>query len=147
MTLRAARAAAFLLVAIVVLSASAACAKSAAPAVQSATAPTSDVGAPPPSAPTDGATLVLSPTGVTPTAVRVYQQSRVTFVNRDAVNHEIQSDPLHLHTDCPALNIGVIVPGQSRSSNPLPDVRACGFHDHTREADIAFYGTVFVDPR
>jgi hypothetical protein len=35
----------------------------------------------------------------------------------------------------------------SRAENACPTARPCGFHDHLRDGDAAFYGTVFVDPR
>jgi hypothetical protein len=44
-------------------------------------------------------------------------------------------------------NVGYLVPGQSRTSDPLSVARACGYHDHLREGDALFTGTVFVDPR
>jgi hypothetical protein len=110
--------------------------------------PDPDPGPPPAIPTTEGATLALTTTGVSPAKVRVYQGSRVTFLNNDSGPHEIQSNPLHLHTDCPDLNaVGFLVPGQSKSSGPLQTVRACGFHDHTNEGDSRFYGAVFVDPR
>jgi hypothetical protein len=126
----------------------AACTSGSPPLATSSPTPPSDPGPAPPIAPTDGATLTLTGGGVSPKQVRVFQGSRVTFVNNDVVNHEIQSDPLHIHTDCPELNaVGYLVPGQSRQSTPLTVLRACGFHDHTREFDVAFHGTVFIDPR
>jgi hypothetical protein len=92
--------------------------------------------------------VTLTGSGLSPKQVRVYQGSRVAFSNNDVSIHEIQSDPLHLHTDCPELNaVGLLVPGQSRLSNPFTVVRACGFHDHTNEGDARFYGAVFVDSR
>jgi hypothetical protein len=85
---------------------------------------------------------------MSPKQVRVYQGSRVTFINRDATDHQIASDPLHIHSDCPELNnVGYIVPGQSRTSDPLSVARACGYHDHLREGEVLFTGTIFVDPR
>jgi hypothetical protein len=72
----------------------------------------------------------------------------VTFVNNDRNIHQIQPNPLHLHTDCPEVNaVGYLVTGQAKASDPLETVRPCGFHDHTNEGDVRFYGTVFVDPR
>lgn len=92
--------------------------------------------------------MTLTNTGIAPKQVRVYPGSRLTFTNTDTANHEIASNPLHLHTDCPELNaIGFLVPGQSRTTSAPGIVRACGFHDHTNEGDARFYGTVFVDPR
>jgi plastocyanin len=137
-----------LILTVIGMSAMMACTASAPPTASSATAPDADPGPPPAIPTTEGATLTLSGSGVSPKQVRVYQGTRVTFVNQDSADHEIQSNPLHLHTDCPAMNsVGFIVPGQSRLSDPLPVAKPCGFHDHTREGDAAFYGTVFVDPR
>ena len=124
------------------------CTSGSPPLVSTDPAPASDPGPPPPIAPTEGARLSVTSAGVAPKQVRVYQGSRVTFVNNDVVNHEMLSDPLHVHTDCPELNaVGYLVPGQSRESQPITVVRACGFHDHTRESDVAFHGAVFIDPR
>jgi hypothetical protein len=137
-----------LTLAVVCVGALTACTASAPSAISSATAPDQDPGPPPDIPTTEGAILTLSSSGVSPKQVRVFQGSRVTFLNQDSTNHEIQSNPLHLHTDCPALNgVGFIVPGQSRTSDPFPVAQPCGFHDHTREGNVAFYGTVFVDPR
>jgi hypothetical protein len=131
----------------VALAGTLACTSSTPPAAPS-NSPASDPGPPPAIPTTDGATLMLSSTGVSPQQVRVYQGSRVTFVNNDSNIHEIQSNPLHVHTDCPELNVvSFLVPGQSRSSTPLTVVRGCGFHDHVNESDSRFYGAVFVDPR
>jgi hypothetical protein len=125
-----------------------ACTSPAPPATPSGTAPGADLGPPPTIPTTDGATLTLTNTGVAPKQVRVYLGSRLTFTNTDASSHEIASNPLHVHTDCPQLNaIGFLVPGQSRTTSAPDTVRACGFHDHTNEGDARFYGTVFVDPR
>ena len=125
-----------------------ACTSDPPPTTPSPLTPDSDPGPPPAIPTTEGATLTLSASGVTPARVRVYQGTRVTFFNDSAGVHEIQSNPLHLHTDCPELNaVSFIVPGQSRSSDPFRTVRGCGFHDHANEADSRFYGVVFVDPR
>jgi len=90
----------------------------------------------------------LTNDGVLPKQVRVFQGSRVAFIDAGAAVHEIRSNPLHLHTDCPELNaVGFIVTGQTNVSDPMQHVRGCGFHDHVNEADARFYGTVFVDAR
>jgi hypothetical protein len=66
--------------------------------------------------------------------------SRVTFVNDDARVHDKRSDPLHLQIDWPELNVvGMVVPGQSRASDPLQHVRPCGFHDHVNEGDVLLW--------
>ena len=121
---------------------------SSPPPAPSVTPAVSDPGPPPAIPTTDGATLTLTAAGISPKQVRVYEGSRVTFVNNDARVHDMRSDPLHLQTDCPELNaIGTLVTGESRASDPLEHLRVCGFHDHVNDGDARFYGVVFVDPR
>jgi hypothetical protein len=112
-------------------------------------APVPAIGPAPPGLPIgDGATIVVSKTGFTPRDVRLFQGSRLTFVNNDTTAHEIRSDPLHIHSDCPAINsVGVILPGQSRQSDPLFAARACGVHDHLQQGIAAFHGVAYVEAR
>jgi hypothetical protein len=78
----------------------------------------------------------------------VYQGSRLTFVNQDNVPHDIQSDPPHIHTDCPEIGgAGFLVPGQAKSTDPLNRLVSCGFHDHHHEDDPRFSGRVTVELR
>jgi plastocyanin len=78
----------------------------------------------------DAATVSITPTGVSPTEVRVPVGGRVTFVNNDVRPHAMSSDPITTHTDCPAINdVGTLSPGQSRSTGTLDVARICGFHD------------------
>jgi hypothetical protein len=54
------------------------------------------------------------------------------------------SDPHPAHNDCPALNIGVLSPGQQRDSGVLNVVRTCGFHDHDDPDTAGLHGTVTI---
>jgi hypothetical protein len=124
------------------------CTSPAPPSSPSTSAPDADPSPPPAIPTTEGATLTLSGAGVSPTQVRVYRGSHVTFVNGDVVNHEILSNRLHVHTDCPELNVvGFLTPGQSCDSGSFEITRSCSFHDHLNEGDVRFYGTVFVESR
>jgi hypothetical protein len=101
-----------------------------------------------PSAPSpdDNPIVTITATGVTPKDVRVPRFGRVTFVNSDMRAHEISSDPVDTHTDCPAVNgIGLLNPGQSGDTGTFSVSRVCGFHDHTRETDPAFKGRIIVE--
>jgi plastocyanin len=101
-----------------------------------------------PSAPSpgDNPVVTITATGVTPTEVRVPRFGRVTFVNNDTRAHEINSDPIDTHTDCPAVNgVGLLNPGQSGDTGTFSVSRVCGFHDHTRETDPAFKGRIVVE--
>jgi hypothetical protein len=80
--------------------------------------------------------------------LRVFQGSRLTFVNQNTVAHDIQSGPPHLHTDCPEIGgAGFIVPGQTKATDPLNRLVTCTFHDHHYETDPRFSGRVVVEAR
>jgi plastocyanin len=111
-----------------------------------------------PPRPLEGATITITAAGFALDRVsaeafkidelRVYQGARLTFVNQDAVPHDVLSDPPHLHTDCPEFKAaGFIVPGQTRNTDPLSRLVGCGFHDHLHEGDSRFIGKVTVETR
>jgi len=80
--------------------------------------------------------------------LHLYQGTQLIFINNDDQTHDVLSDPLHIHTDCPEINaVGFLVPGQARGTASLDRVTTCGFHDHTREGDPAFAGKVTVERR
>jgi hypothetical protein len=124
-----------------------------APAVPAAptTAPTT-VPADPPKA-LEGATITITSSGFRLDAVsaalfdinalHVYQGARITFINDDNDPHDVLSSPFGLHNDCPEINVaGYLVPGQSRSTDPITHLTPCGFHDHNHEGNPAYGGTV-----
>jgi len=80
--------------------------------------------------------------------LRVYQGSRLTFLNRDTIPHDIQSGPPQIHTDCPEVaGAGFLVPGQTKSTDPLNRLVSCTFHDHIYENDPRFSGRALVEAR
>ena len=84
---------------------------------------------PPPSGPT----VTITSAGVTPAAIEIPVGGRLTVVNSDGVSHDMGSDPHPGHEDCPELNqIGMLEPGQNRTSGNLVEARTCGMHDHLR---------------
>ena len=97
--------------------------------------------------PTDAAaTITITSSGLSPREVRVPLSSRVLFVNEDARQHAVSSDPVNTHTDCPALNeVGTLGPGQRRTTGRLTAVRSCGFHDHNNETDPTWKGRIIVE--
>jgi len=99
-----------------------------------------------PSGPSPGnATITISSTGPAPIEVRVPVGGRVTFINTDARPHAMSSDPIQVHSDCPAINdVGFLNPGQSGTTGILSVARTCGFHDHTNELDATFRGRIVV---
>jgi len=103
-----------------------------------------------PSSPSGGndgtiaATLTITASGTSPKTVTVPVGSRVTIVNNDTKSHDMNSDPHPEHTQCPALNVGVLSAGQSRTSQNLTTARACGMHDHLDPDNAAWKTTITV---
>jgi plastocyanin len=98
----------------------------------------------PTSNPTD-ATITITAAGVSPPNVTISAGGRITFINNDSVNHQPSSNPHPVHTDCPGLNMNVISPGSSATSQALTTRRSCGFHDHlTNDTVASMRGTVTV---
>jgi plastocyanin len=81
---------------------------------------------------------------VTPTSLTVPLGTRVTFVNSHNRQHDMNSDPHPEHTDCPAINVGNLQPGQSRQTENLNTARTCGFHDHNEPSNTALTGTIRI---
>ncbi len=88
--------------------------------------------------PASSAAIRITASGVTPTAVCVLPGGSVAFTNDDMVQHDIESG-----TGCPALNLGVIAPAQSKSAT-FPSAMTCPFHDAGSPTNAAFQGTVAV---
>jgi plastocyanin len=82
---------------------------------------------------------------VSPQSVTVTRGSRVTFVNNDNRNHDIESNPHPEHTDCPEINqVALLSPGQSRQTGVLNNVRTCGYHDHEQDTVRSLQGTITI---
>ena len=98
-----------------------------------------------PTAPTEDATIVIGPAGVVPAEVRIKTWGRVKFVNNDTQPHTIVSDPINTHTECPPVNqVGLLNPGESRTTGTLHLERTCGFHDHTNQSEASLKGLIIV---
>ncbi|HSL23558.1 MAG TPA: hypothetical protein VK886_18655 [Vicinamibacterales bacterium] len=91
-----------------------------------------------------GATITITPSGVNPSSVSIAAGQSIAFVNNDTQAHVMSSDPHPSHTDCPALTVGSLGAGQTRTSNPLTSARTCGFHDHDAPGDSRWQGQVRV---
>jgi hypothetical protein len=68
----------------------------------------------------------------------------VTFVNSHNIFHEMSSNPHPAHTDCPAVNIGGLAPGASRTTNALTTARTCGYHDHGDDTNANLQGSIVI---
>ena len=99
-------------------------------------------------APTPPATVVvvtITPDGASPSTITIAPGTRIRFVNNDVLPHDMTSDPHPDHTQCPPINkVGLLLPGQSRESDPLTTLRTCGFHDHNDSDNPRWTGTIQV---
>jgi plastocyanin len=99
-----------------------------------------------PSAPSAAATITIGPAGVSPKQVRIKAFNYITFINQDTRAHAIASDPVDLHTQCPAINrVGALAPGESRETGTLSVPGTCGYHDHNNPTDTSVQGTIVVE--
>ena len=104
--------------------------------------------APSPTPPPPGLTATITITAnntFQPSEVTIVAGGRVTFINQNNRPHDITSDPLHLHTDCPpVIDVGFIQPGQTKQTGVLSVARVCGFHDHMQETNPDLHGRIIV---
>jgi plastocyanin len=90
-------------------------------------------------------TMTITADAVTPSVVTIAAGRTVTFINNDSANHDIESNPHPVHTDCPEINqVGLLTPGQSKATAALSTVRTCGFHDHLNSRATAWQGTITI---
>ena len=90
-------------------------------------------------------TITITANGVNPQRITVPVGSRVTFVNNDNRNHEMNSDPHPTHGECPAIDdVGFIAPGQTKLTGNLTVARTCGFHDHNQPTVASLTGQIIV---
>jgi plastocyanin len=108
--------------------------------------PTTPPPSPAPAPPGLTATIVITSNNTfQPSEVTIAVGGRVTFINQNNRAHDITSDPLHLHTDCPpVIDVGFIQPGQTKQTGVLSVARVCGFHDHMQETNPDLHGRIIV---
>ena len=98
-----------------------------------------------PTAPSEDAVITIGPSGVSPAEVRIKAWGRVKFVNSDTQPHTMVSDPIDTHNQCPPVNqIGLLAPGESRTTGTLNLARTCGYHDHNNQTDPSLKGRIIV---
>ena len=90
-------------------------------------------------------TITITSAGVNPQRITVAPGTRVTFINNDTRQHEMNSDPHPTHGDCPPIDdVGFLAPGQSKQTGNLTVIRTCGFHDHNQPDTASLKGQIIV---
>ena len=93
-----------------------------------------------------GATVTMTANGVSPASVTVAVGQTVTFVNNDSKSHEMASNPHPQHGSCPSIEngLGILAPGQTRTTHNFANSGTCGYHDHQDDTNARFQGTIVV---
>ncbi len=90
-------------------------------------------------------TINVTATGFKPSQAEVATGGHVIFTNIDDRLHSIASNPFTTHADCPAINdVGVLVPGQSKSTGTFTEAKTCMYHDSFSEGGQLLVGTITV---
>jgi plastocyanin len=83
--------------------------------------------------------------GFEPPNVAVAVGGRVRFQNFDDRPHSIASNPIDTHTDCPWINeVGLLVPGQVKTTGRFPEARTCNYHDELSEVTQLLTGSITI---
>ena len=95
---------------------------------------------------TVSATITISTTStVSPSTVTIGVGQSVTFTNNDTRSHDMESDPHPAHTDCPSIgNVGLLQPGQSKTTFGFASAGSCGFHDHNNSYSAGLKGRIVI---
>jgi len=95
---------------------------------------------------TIGATITIGANGsVSPSQVNVPVGQSVTFVNNDSRSHDMESDPHPAHTACPSIaNVGLLQPGQSKTTFGFANAGTCGYHDHNLAEVTGLQGSITI---
>jgi plastocyanin len=93
-----------------------------------------------------GATITIGTNAtVSPSQVTIAVGQSVTFMNSDTRSHDMESDPHPVHTDCPSMaNVGLLQPGQSKTSFGFAAAGSCGFHDHNNSESSGLKGRIVI---
>jgi hypothetical protein len=89
--------------------------------------------------------MTIMPSGVNPQVLHTFDsRDTITFVNGDAKPHDMRSDPHPAHTDCPSINVGLMMPGESRqiAGPTLPPFALCYYHDDTDPTNKSLQGVI-----
>ena len=95
---------------------------------------------------TVGATITIGANGsVSPSQVSVAVGQSVTFMNSSSSPHDMESDPHPAHTACPSIaNVGLLQPGQSKTTFGFANAGTCGYHDHNTPESAGLQGRIVV---
>ena len=92
--------------------------------------------------PSTVSTVKITSAGFDPAVIKIKVSDSVTWTNSDSVTHNVSSDPHPTHTIYPALNLGNILAGASKSLT-FSQAGTYKYHDHLHST---LTGQVVVSP-
>lgn len=88
-----------------------------------------------------GMVITYSDSGFSPSTVTTHAGDKVTIKNTSSEDMQFDSDPHPVHTNDPELNVGVVVPGSSKTFT----VNTKGTHGYHNHLDPGDKGTIVVE--
>ena len=104
--------------------------------------PAAPVSSPVPSGPP---IMTITASGVSPQVLHAFdRREMITFMNDDAVPHDIRSDAHPSHSACSQVNLGVMMPGERReiAGPTMPTFSLCYYHDENDPTNSSFRGVI-----
>ena len=92
--------------------------------------------------PSSTSTVKITSSGFDPAIIKIKAGEMVTWMNSDTVTHNVSSDPHPTHTIYPALNLGNILAGASKSLT-FSQAGTYKYHDHLHST---LTGQIVVSP-
>ena len=93
-----------------------------------------------------GATITIGAnSAVSPSQVTIAIGQSVTFVNNDSRSHDMESDPHPAAYGLSSIaNVGLLQPGQSKTTFGFANSGSCGYHDHNNSDNTSLQGRIVV---
>jgi len=88
--------------------------------------------------------LLLLPSGASPTNLLIKAGGTISIFNADTVDHMVASNPYPQRSDCPEINTPTLRPGATRTVTLRPMAERCGFHDFLQPGNVSFQGMITV---
>ena len=92
--------------------------------------------------PTIAAVVKITPEGVVPSLLHMFQRGNLTFVNNDSRTHVVRRDPGDVDPRCGIVAVGIVLPGERRQTEELPPGLNCAYLDGNDPGNGAFRGVI-----
>ena len=88
--------------------------------------------------------VMILDSGPSPKEIAIGVGDTVQFMNHDTVPHGVAGGAEPARPDCPEItSIGVLMPGEIRSTSPFTTAKTCDYHD-SRVSSSQFTGRIVI---